>query len=208
MLQGEYSGYGDNPSTSAETYASSLGDIANDPIDEYFQSVGELLKQHGYRELDSVSQYCLTIDRSTPENLWMGTVAFYKRAKAKPELLRKDLCIQFEGTGECGSDGGALRREFFEDALKEANSRLLEGDDRRRIMKKDWAMEPMYEIMGMIISHLVLLGGPGLPCLSPCMYQYMCGHSDACYPTIEDTPLNLATYDLIKFIQKVLASIH
>ena len=84
---------------------------------------------------------------------------------------------------------------FFEDALKEANSHLMEGDDRRRVVKKDWGMEPMYEIMGTMVAHSVLLGGPGLPCLSPCMYQYMCGHSDACYPTIDDIPLNLAIYD-------------
>ena len=166
------------------------------------------MKKQGYRELDVVSQYCLAIDRSTPERLWVGAIAFYKRAKTKPELLRKDLCIQFEGTGECGSDGGALRREFFEDVIKEANSRLLEGDERRRVVKKDWGMETMYEIMGMMVTHSVLLGGPGLPCLSPSMYQYMCGHGDACYPTIEDIPLNLATYDLIRFIQKVLTAIH
>ena len=154
--------------------------------------------------MDMVSQYCLVIDRSTPEHLWMGAVAFYKRAKMKPELLRKDLCIQFDATGECGSDGGALRREFFEDILKEANSRLLEGDECHRVLKKDWGMEPMYEIMGMMVAHSILLGGPGLPCLSPCMYQYMCGHSEAYYPTIDDIPLNLATYDLKKFIEQVI----
>ena len=96
LLQGECSGYGDHPSTSAATYGSSLGGDENDPIvlDEYFQSAGELLKRHGYRELDTFSQYSLTVDRSNPEHLWMGAVAFYKRAKTKPELLRKDLSIQ------------------------------------------------------------------------------------------------------------------
>lgn len=199
MLQGENSGC---PSTSAGAYSSSLDNDLS--IEDYFASVKELLIKQGRKELDMVSQYCLTIDRSTPEHLWMGAVAFYKRAKTKPELLRKDLCIQYEATGECGSDGGALRREFFEDTLKEANSRLLEGDDCRRVVKKDWSMEPMYEIMGMMVAHSILLGGPGLPCLSPCMYQYMCGNGDVCYPTIDDIPLNLATYDLKNFIQQVI----
>ena len=58
----------------------------------------------------------------------------------------------------------------------------------------------MYEIMGMMVAHSILLGSL---CLSPCMYQCMCGHSEACYPTIDDIPLNLATYDL-KFIEQAI----
>ena len=38
---------------------------------------------------------------------------FYKRAVIKlPELLKKDLCIEF--SGEEGADAGALKFEFFE----------------------------------------------------------------------------------------------
>ena len=49
--------------------------------------------------------------------------------------LRRELVIEFDG--EAGADSGALCREFCEDALKEANTRLIAGDSERRIPKKD-----------------------------------------------------------------------
>ena len=41
---------------------------------------------------------------------------FYKRAVTTPELLKKDLCIEF--SGEEGADPGALKFEGFEKVLQ------------------------------------------------------------------------------------------
>jgi len=57
--------------------------------------------------------------------------AFYKGGICRPQKLQKVLVIRFEG--EVGANGGALRKEFFEDALKEMNHRLFEGTPDRRI---------------------------------------------------------------------------
>ena len=68
--------------------------------------------------LDPSASY---IDRSTKDLLWMSGVSFYKKALSKPDLLRQELMINFESTGEVAADSGALRKEFFEDILEEAN---------------------------------------------------------------------------------------
>ncbi len=70
-------------------------------------------------------------------------------------------------SSESGADSGALRREFFEDAIVQANLNLLEGEDDRRMFKKDWGMESVYEMMGLLIAHSILQNGPGLRCLNP-----------------------------------------
>ena len=55
--------------------------------------------------------------------------SFYKGAISKPQKLRRPLVVNFVNTGEIGSDAGALRKEFFEDAIREVNDRLFEGED-------------------------------------------------------------------------------
>ncbi len=85
------------------------------------------------------------MDRTSAEAFWLAVVSFYKNAKLRPQKLSKRLVVSFEG--EAGADAGSLRREFFEDALKQANSRLFEGDDSRRIPKKEWALAVMFEVV-------------------------------------------------------------
>lgn len=46
-----------------------------------------------------------------------------------------------EYVGKVGVDSGALRKEFFEAVIIEANKRLFEGESDRRVPKKDWGLE-------------------------------------------------------------------
>ena len=48
-------------------------------------------------------------------------------------------------SGEAGADAGALRREFFEDALNEADNRLFEGEVNNRVPKKDFGLQMDYK---------------------------------------------------------------
>ena len=67
----------------------------------------------------------VNINRSSPEEaFWMAVVAFYKRGCGNLSNLKHSLVVNFVNTGECG----ALRKEFFEDALQEANECLFEGE--------------------------------------------------------------------------------
>ena len=36
-------------------------------------------------------------------------------------------------------------------------------------------MEMVYEVLGTLVAHSVLQGGPGLPVLTPCAAQYLVG---------------------------------
>lgn len=163
-----------------------------------------LLREHSDKVVSPTSEYKLAVDRSTTDALWHSVVCFYKGAKVKPKKLHHELVVEFAATGEVGVDSGALRKEFFEDAITQADQRLFEGEPTRRIVKKDWGLELMYEVTGMLVAHSVLQEGPGIPCLSPCMYEYILkGEVDDCYPVKEDIPLNLSTHELITFVEEV-----
>ena len=54
------------------------------------------------------------------------------------------------------------------------------------------------------MAYSILQGGPSFCCLSPCVYQYLCTESiDECYPVKDDVPLNIATHDMLTFIEEV-----
>lgn len=112
--------------------------------------------------------------------------------------------VNFINTGERGSDCGALKREFFEDALRSANEMLFEGEHDSRIPRKDFPLELQFEVAGMLVGHSIIQQGPGIPCLSQAVYDYLVhGDPTMCYPAAEDIPLNLATHELLTLIEKV-----
>ena len=168
------------------------------------KSLESLLKDHAAKFVDDSSEYLLTVDRTTPEKLWIAVVTFYKGAKIRPNKLHKGLVVHF--SGEAGADAGALRREFFEDALNEADNRLFEGEINNRVPKKDFGLQMEFEIAGMLLGHSILQEGPSMACLSDSIYHYFISEkADQCFPSKSDIPLNLATHHLITFIEQVHA---
>ncbi len=89
----------------------------------------------------------------------------------KCSLIKKRVSVAFEH--EPGVDAGSVGAEFFGLLLREVNSKLFKGDDRRRVPKRDWGSELEYEVAGTIVSHSVLHSGPGFPCLSPSVYAFI-----------------------------------
>ena len=175
-------------------------------VDESPKSLGALLQTHADKTINRSAEYTLSVNRATSDNFWLSLIAFYKSAKVKPEKLRKQLVIQFSETGEIGADSGALRKEFFEDVLKEVNNRLFEGNKVSRVPKKDCNLEYELEVAGCLLAHSVLQGAPGIPVLSEAVYSYLVSGDPAsmeCYPSKDDVPLNIATHSLFTFIEKV-----
>ena len=162
--------------------------IVIDPPVEEPKSLELLLHTHAEAVIDDSKYYKLSVDRSSNNYLWDTSMTFYKNALAKPKKVKRELIVEFIGTGEVGVDAGALKKEFFQATLNEVNERLFEGEPSRRVVKKDWGLEMLYEV-----------AGP-----SPSMYDYLVKHeADQCYPMKQDIPLNLSTNDLISFIQEV-----
>lgn len=164
-----------------------------------------LLMKKSNKSILQFSEFHLSIDRSSPERFWASVVSFYKGAMHNHEKLKRCLVVDFEESGEQGYDAGALRKEFFDDALTAANEHLFEGNDDRRIPKKDVALELLLEVSGMLFAHSVLQEGPGMPCLSPTVFEYVIsGDTSTCYPVKDDIPLNMSTHELISAIEKVI----
>ena len=172
--------------------------------DEDEKGCAAILKAHATKVIDFSRTCHLEADRTSKEALWLSAVDFYKSCSLNPEKLAREFMIRF--VGEAGADSGSLKLEFFEDVIREANLNLLEGEDDCRIIKKDWGMESLYEMMGTLVAHSLLLNGPGLKCLSPTVYDYLTNQTT--YPEVADIPLSLGTHDLISLITKVSVHVH
>lgn len=151
--------------------------------------------------IDQSSEYSISVNRTTADSLWLSAVSFYKGAMVRPAKLRKQLVVNFSETGEIGADSGALRKEFLEDALKEMNLSLFDGEESTRIPKKDYNLQMHFEMAGMLVAHSVLQEGPGFPCMSEDVYDFIV--KGECYPCKGNTPLDIGTVELHSFIEKV-----
>ena len=87
--------------------------------------------------------------------------------------MKRPLAVNFVNSGELGSHAGALKKEFFEDVLREVNNQLFEGKDGRRVPKKDVGLEILFEVAGVLLGHSILQGGPAFPCLSAPIFDYL-----------------------------------
>lgn len=174
------------------------------PVVLKYTCTKDLLLYHSSQVMNKFSEYSLLVDRSSKEHFWMAVLSFYKGALRRSEKVKMCLAVTFVNSGEEGSDAGALRKEFFEDSLREVNARLLEGEDTMRIPKKDVSLEIMFEVAGVMFAHSILQEGPALPCLSSTVFEYLAhGDISRCYPVKENIPLNITTHELITTIEEV-----
>lgn len=163
----------------------------------------DLIISHADRMVDVTTEHSIVVDRTSSGGLLDSMLSFYKKAKKDPGIMRKQLVVHF--VGENGCDTGALRKEFLEDSIKEMNTQLFDGSANNRIPKKDWNLEILFEIFGMLIAHSVLQSGPCFPCLNAAVYSYIVsGNPGFCFPHKDDIPLDLGTESLISFITKVI----
>jgi hypothetical protein len=86
--------------------------------------------------------------------------------------------VRFEG--EPAIDAGGPRREYFTMLLKslvscKSSIRLFEGKEGRLLPMKntDALRGQLFKIAGRMISTSIVNGGPGFPCLSPPVYEYL-----------------------------------
>lgn len=163
-------------------------------------SLPALLAHHTRENIDMQDDNVLKTNRRV---LWNKAMVFYKKGiTTSPELLKKDLLVEF--SGEEGADAGALKFEFFEKMLQEMNDHWFEGCDCRRIPRCHWGCESQMEMAGAML-------GPGFPCLHPAIFHVLASGDVSLgaldpedLPTIDDIPQDAFTMDLIDTISKVL----
>ena len=103
--------------------------------------------------------------------IFTKALALHKSVKHDPSMLNKSLIIEF--SGEDGVDAGALRNDFFEEVLRQADGKFFEGQEKRRIPRYHWGSEEDLEIVGYMIAHSLLQRGPGFPCIHPGLVHYL-----------------------------------
>lgn len=168
--------------------------------------LGKILTQHSSEIMRNMeSDIHVKVSRSC---IWNKAKMFYKAALNNPQVLRKNLVIQF--SGEEGLDLGALKKEFFAETLRSISHELFEGQSTRLLPKCQWGDDTEYRIAGVAIAHSILQGGPGFSCLHPALYRYIITQTSEDYscdveelPCVEDIPRNASTEDLVDFIDKV-----
>ncbi len=109
----------------------------NLPLEELIDKFVEKNQLHGDESI--------LVDRET---FWLDVVKFYKKALSKPDILRKELYVAFDG--EEGLDGGVMKIEFFTLALNEIKARLFEGAERNMVPIKDATKGILFQLAGVM----------------------------------------------------------
>lgn len=105
---------------------------------------------------------------------------------------------------EEGVDLGAVRAEFFSIFLQEANNRLFEGEETRRIPVHDYGNINALQLLGRALGHAIIQQGIGLPVFAPYLFSFLVsGNAEAVGPTLEDLPQCHGTRRLKSFLERV-----
>ena len=171
-------------------------------------SIVDILQCHTDKKLDLDNDQKLEVKR---EELWKGCLGFYKLAIHDTDRLKRNLFIEFTESGENGIDGGTLKLEFFSMCLDEAKLRLFEGDDYKLIPRRGIGSKGIqFEVMGAIIAHSILHGGPGFPYLAEWVVDYLIEGEDSLARSviskdfIAKSPLTKTLLDLIERLDNVI----
>ena len=125
-----------------------------------------ILKEHAEKVMD-LDDNVIHVTRSCVYNKAM---IYYKSAVNNPSELKKPITVIF--SGEEGADLGALRNEFLIETFRKVREDWFEGQNERLVPKIEWGFEDKYKLVGAMIAHSVLQGGPGFACIHPAIYIY------------------------------------
>ena len=125
------------------------------------------LKMKGYSLAEKIK-----VDR---EDLILDLFQYYKDPDFNPELQIK---IQFRR--ELAIDNGGLLRQAYENAFLalakgDAGLKMFQGPYERLvpIYRSDNVLNGVFEVLGKMVAHSMIQGGPGFPYLSPVVYWYV-----------------------------------
>lgn len=185
-----------------ETISSGVTPALSLPANSSLQTI---LSVHTSHLMEDTDDLFLKIHKA---ELWPKALSFYKEIKTDVSKLHRSINIEF--IDEEGSDAGALKITFFEMLLRDIDTELFEGNTNRRVPKKDWGLDGVMEIAGIMVGHSILCGGPGFNCLHPAHYYMMhtgITSSEALpperLPTVEDIPQSPRYCDLLDLNHQV-----
>ena len=129
------------------------------------------------RSLKSVLQYLwknhseekvkLRID---PEDILQDAFAFYKSSG-----FDESCPLRIVYNGQPAADSGGVLRQFYSDVFNKVVENYFHGDNNKKlpIPSSDILMSGMMVILGKMIVHSLLQGGPGFPFFPLACYKYL-----------------------------------
>ena len=163
----------------------------------------QILKQVREESLTN-QEIKISVDR---DEIWRCGLLFYKKCINDPNRLKMSFDMKFTGlTGEQSSmDAVALSYEVCGALPKEASFRLLEGKEENLVPKRSGGNVTNFVILGMLVGHSLLNGGPCLAVMAPWVYDMTGGKMTfddiATKITKDIIPINAASSSTIQMIE-------
>lgn len=112
-------------------------------LQEKEDTPSSILSQHAQKVISLHDELVVKVNRAV---IFSKAKALCKGAVHNPSILHKSIIVEF--SGEEGADAGALRNDFFEESLRQANVTFFEGQEGRRIPRYHWGSQEELEIVG------------------------------------------------------------
>ena len=104
------------------------------------------------------------------EDLLEDAMVYYKAEEFDPT---KRLRIVY--SGKSAADAGGVVRQFYTQLLCAVSKQFFQGlDYRTPIYSSDVVAAGVMKLVGVMVVHRILQGGPGFPIFSPAVYNYLC----------------------------------
>ena len=198
-------------SNSLQEAASFLADRSSSPELESqipLMSLELLIEKLKGKLNDAFDRKKLRVDE---EDLVADAVAFYKRPDFDPKAG-----VRVVYSGQPASDTGGVSRHFFSDLLHRLSVTYFLGESRKvPLYNTDILISGLMKIIGTIIVHSVLYGGPGFPFFSSALYWYLATGSvdaaiqqlcfdDCANPNYKDVVLKVGVFVCVCLSHKLL----
>ena len=109
------------------------------------------------------------------DDLVLDVLQYYKDPNFDPNVP-----VKFQIRGEPAIDGGGVMRQVFEDVFMkilkgDGGLQLFQGPPERAMptYSSSSILSGSFEILGKMVAHSLVQGGPGFPYLCPTLYWYI-----------------------------------
>ena len=128
------------------------------------------------------------------EDLSEDAMVYYKAEKFDP---KKKLRIVYSGQSAAGTEG--VVRQFYTQLLCAISKLFFQGlEYRTPINSSDVLAAGVMKLVGVMVVHSILQGGPGFPIFSSAVYNYLCkGDLQEAVKTMTTDDCSLHMQDLI-----------
>ena len=137
------------------------------------------------------------------DDILNDALAYYKASKFD---ARKKLRVVYQG--QPAADTGGMTPQFYTQLLQEISQQFFHDDTfKTPIYNSNMVVSGIMKLVGTVITHSILQGGPGFPVFSPSVYHYLAtGDFDAAVQKISVNDCTVSTKHFIDQASILLVS--